>query len=188
MKKMTLMLAATALAIPAAAAAQPGPRAPQGDVTLEQMQQRSTERFQRLDRNGDGQVTKAEMEAQREARRDARFARMDTNNDGALTQAELETARDQRQKMRGERRGKRAERRGQPGQRGMRGMRMGRGGGFDRLDANGNGSVTLAEFQAPQVERFQRIDANNDGTLTQAERQAAREQMRANRQNRRANR
>ncbi|WP_343345681.1 hypothetical protein WJT74_00715 [Sphingomicrobium sp. XHP0239] len=185
MKKMTLMLAATALAIPAAAAAQPNNRAPQGDVTLEQMQQRSAERFQRLDRNGDGQVSKAEMEAQREARRDARFARMDTNNDGALTQAELEAARDQRQQMRGERRGDRAERRGQ---RGMRGMRMGRGGGFDRLDANGNGSITLAEFQAPQVERFQRIDTDNDGTLTQAERQAAREQMRANRQNRRANR
>ena len=180
MKKITLILAASALAIPAAGAAQPGPRGPQGDVTLEQMQQRSAQMFERLDANRDGQVTKAEIEAQREERRDQRFARIDANKDGALTQDELESARDQRQANRGERRGNR----------GLRGMRRGLGGGdrFSRLDSDGNGTVSLTEFQAPQVQRFQRADADGDGVVTVAERQAAREATRGNRLERRQNR
>ena len=183
MKKLTLLLAAGALAIPAAAAAQPGPRAPQGDVTLAQMQQRSAEMFAKLDADGDGRVTTAEMAAQRQDRRDARFARVDANGDGALSKAEIEAARDQRQAKRAEN-GK-GERMGKRGG-GKRGAMM--RGGLQRLDANGDGTVTLAEFQAPQVERFRRADANGDGTVTQAERQAAREAMREQRQARRGNR
>ena len=189
MKKLTMILAATALAFPAAAGAQSQMRGPQGDVSLSQMQQRSAERFAALDANNDGRVTKAEMEAQREARRDARFDRLDTNDDGAISKAEMDAAREQRAAKRTERM---ANREGDAAKvRGKRGNRMGkgmRGGGFDRLDANNDGSVTLAEFQAPQIERFQRADANGDGVLTQAERQSARQAMRDQRRANRANR
>ena len=69
-------------------------------------------------------------------------------------------------------------------------MRRGLGGGdrFSRLDSDGNGTVSLTEFQAPQVQRFQRADADGDGVVTVAERQAAREATRGNRLERRQNR
>ena len=40
---------------------------------------------------------------------------------------------------------------------------------FEDMDADGNGTVTLAEFSAPLIERFDNADADKDGTLTLAE-------------------
>ncbi len=42
----------------------------------------------------------------------------------------------------------------------------GPGGGFDRLDQDGDGAVSLAELQTPRTERFRAQDANQDGALT----------------------
>jgi len=57
-------------------------------------------------------------------------------------------------------------------------MAGGKGGFLARLDANKDGKVTLAEFQAGPIAMFDRVDANKDGTITPAERQAARQAMR----------
>ncbi|MEM1375934.1 MAG: EF-hand domain-containing protein [Pseudomonadota bacterium] len=40
---------------------------------------------------------------------------------------------------------------------------------FERIDVDGNGQVTLAEFQSRMLERFSEADANNDGLVTKAE-------------------
>jgi Ca2+-binding EF-hand superfamily protein len=41
------------------------------------------------------------------------------------------------------------------------------------LDANKDGKVTAAEFQAQRLRMFDTLDTNHDGTVTQLERQAA---------------
>ena len=40
---------------------------------------------------------------------------------------------------------------------------------FDRLDQNGDGKLTLAEFASSELRLFQRLDKNQDGVLTQDE-------------------
>jgi Ca2+-binding EF-hand superfamily protein len=59
------------------------------------------------------------------------------------------------------------------------GMRMGFGGRwFDRLDADHDGRVSLAEADRAATAMFDRLDANHDGTITPDERLAARDHMR----------
>lgn len=52
---------------------------------------------------------------------------------------------------------------------------------FEEMDANHNGAVTRAEFDAAQNAQFARMDANHDGSVTREERRAAFEAMRASR-------
>jgi hypothetical protein len=139
-------------------------------------------RFARADANRDGFVTPEEASARREAARPAgeprdprgdAFARLDANRDGQLSREEFEA--------RGAMRGPRGE--------GFRGH--GRHGGFggrglERLDADHDGRVSLAEARAKALEAFDRADANRDGVVTPEERHAAREAMRARFQARRA--
>ena len=172
-------------------------------VSLAEMQARHAARFARLDLDRDGTITRAEVQqarpairaerqqrrAERQERRAERaenrgqrleqmFARRDANRDGFLTQAEL-----------GERGGRLLERRDAnqdgrlslaelqaPRQRAERGPRPGRGQGgmFARLDADGNGVLTRAEFDAQLRVRFERLDSNRDGFITRDERRAAR--------------
>ncbi len=40
---------------------------------------------------------------------------------------------------------------------------------FERLDGDGNGTLTLAEYAVPQQRMFARIDANHDGVITRDE-------------------
>ncbi len=49
-----------------------------------------------------------------------------------------------------------------------------RGAGFFQADANSDGAVTRAEFDASGAARFTRLDANSDGQLTREERRAER--------------
>ncbi|MEM8772618.1 MAG: hypothetical protein AAGD92_13310 [Pseudomonadota bacterium] len=60
-----------------------------------------------------------------------------------------------------------------------------RGGGFDRLDLNGDGEVTVDELNENQAILLQEADANADGAITREEmrafRKAKREQLRAER-------
>ncbi|MBX9797703.1 MAG: EF-hand domain-containing protein [Sphingomonas sp.] len=110
--------------------------------------------IERLDRDGDGRVTRAEYEAP--------FDRMDTNKDGFIDQQEAQAAG---QAMAAGFGG------GQGG--GLRGRRFGNGQMIMRLDRDGDGRVSRAEYGAP----FERMDANRDGVVDQAEMAAVRERM-----------
>lgn len=49
---------------------------------------------------------------------------------------------------------------------------------FEQLDTNGDGSLTMDEFEAPAKERFAAADTNGDGALSAEELDAARPQGR----------
>ncbi|WP_259991832.1 EF-hand domain-containing protein [Sulfitobacter sp. S190] len=55
---------------------------------------------------------------------------------------------------------------------------------FERLDANSDGKLSLAEIEARSAERFARADANNDGALSIEELRAAGDARRAKRADR----
>ncbi len=99
------------------------------------------------------------------------FAMADANHDGAITRAEFEAARAARfTQMDADHNGtlsasEMPQRRAQPA------------GGQLRGDANGDGSVSRAEWDAEGARMFSRLDANNDGSISQAELQAAQERM-----------
>jgi len=106
----------------------------------------------RVDTNGDGLISKAENRAAAETR----FARMDANGDGTI-------AADERGKGMGK------WKRGRGGEEGARrdGPRsMGHG---MKADANGDGVITRAEFDAQNAARFAAMDANKDGKIDQSE-------------------
>jgi Ca2+-binding EF-hand superfamily protein len=97
----------------------------------------------KLDKDGDGKLTKAEAPP----RMQQRFDELDVNKDGVLDQQELQAAR--------------ASHGG------------GGGGMIARLDKNGDGKVTKDEAPAPMQQHFDALDANKDGAIDQQELQAA---------------
>lgn len=203
MKKFVLALSAGALALGAGAfayaqAGQPG-GGPVGDLTLAQVQAKADAEFAKLDVNHDGVINQADRDAMRAARKTEMFAEIDTNHDGSISKDEFMAAKGPH--------GDRGPGMGQPGMgqpgmgqpgmggpggQGMRGpgkrghgMRGGRGGhggmGMMMLrmaDANNDGSVTRAEFDAAVKTHFAQVDTNHDGKVTKAERQAFHAQMR----------
>lgn len=94
-----------------------------GEITREEMAERSSARFSQTDANGDGMLSLSELEAAGHERAKKRATRMmeklDANDDGQLTKDEMQAAR-----------------RGGPD-------RM-----FKRADADGDGAITKAEFDA----------------------------------------
>lgn len=105
----------------------------------------------RIDTNGDGLISKAENRAAIEAR----FARMDANGDGTL-------ATDERGKGMGKwKRG--------GGRRGAMSGGPGPMPGGMKADANGDGVITRAEFDAQSAARFTAMDANKDGKIEKSE-------------------
>lgn len=100
--------------------------------------------FDRLDTNGDGAISRAEMVAGRAVAR--RW--MDTDGDGAVTEAEMRAAIEARIAARVAKR-------------------------FARLDSDGDGRIGEAEFAARDAERFDRLDGNGDGVVTREEIRAA---------------
>ncbi|MCB1628139.1 MAG: EF-hand domain-containing protein [Xanthomonadales bacterium] len=100
--------------------------------------------FDKMDADGDGQVTKAEADAFRAARQ----AGLDANLDGVIT---YEEQRDHRQAMAEVRARER----------------------FARMDTDGDGQVSLAEFNQRKDQWFDRVDSNGDGIISADERKAA---------------
>lgn len=146
MRKLTLALSTAALAFSGAAFAQSAPdmqRGPQGDMTRAQAQQRAEAMFARMDANNDGMVN----EADQAARKTAMFDRLDANKDGSITKAEMASAHAARADKQEGRRAQRAADRPAmtDAQKAERRDAM-----FARIDTDGNGAVSRAEFDAMQ--------------------------------------
>ena len=177
MKKMILFgalgatLLGSGLAV-AQTAERPGRDA---DWTRTEMIARADKQFAKLDTNGDGKITAEERQAQKDARIEARFQRLDADKNGSVTLAEMKAADAQR----GEKRAERGERGGRDGG-GHHGMRRGHhgrggpGGMMMHADANKDGVITKAEFQAPMIAMFDKLDTDKNGVVTKGEREAAR--------------
>ena len=198
MKKIVLFGAAAAalLATPALAQQDRGGMDRGAGVTRAQVQARVQQAFARVDVNRDGFVTQQEAQSVRGAvggerrgnrgqAREARFAQLDANRDGQISRAEFfaprpAAERGERREMRAERRAQRVERRGQRGNGGGMFARLG-GNRFDRVDANRDGRISLAEVTTLRLSAFDRADANRDGLVTREERRSAREARQARR-------
>ena len=109
--------------------------------------------FDRMDANRDGYLTQDEQDTRQERRgerregwRETMFDRLDTNRDGVLDRAEF-TARQAAADGEGR-----------------------RGRGLARMDADGDGNVSLAEMTAARMRRFDRMDVNRDGAVSGEER------------------
>lgn len=153
--RKTLPLAAMALVVmPAPASAQASAAAP--SITRAQLLAKVETDFKASDTNGDGKISKAEIQGALDRRaakaevnlkqsQQDEFNKLDANKDGKLTLAEYQAgtsisvrpeAVDQRLKQ---------------------------------LDTNHDGVVTIAEFRAEMLGEFDRIDTNKDGVLSAAE-------------------
>ncbi len=98
--------------------------------------------FEQIDTDGNGQITREEMQSIVPNR----FSATDTDADGFLTTAELEMAAMERAKQR------------------VAEM-------MERMDADGDGKIALAEMKARRdpSRMFDRVDSDSDGTISQAE-------------------
>jgi Ca2+-binding EF-hand superfamily protein len=117
-------------------------------------------RFNAIDTNHDGKITRDEMVAaqQRDLQQartkiaqqlEAKFKQLDTNKDGQLSLKEfmaaapgINTTETPDQMM-------------------------------QKFDANHDGKITADEFRAPEIAQFNRLDANHDGVVTPQEMKAA---------------
>ncbi len=127
-------------------------------------------RLAKLDTDNSGGISLAEMNAHSAER----FARLDADRDGFVTKAEMSAHREM---MRAERGGKAREQAGR-----HQGQSRRHGEGFARRDTDGDGRLSLAEFQATTAKHFARLDANGDGVVAREEFAKLREARQAKRQ------
>lgn len=196
MKKFALGLSLVALAVTGAGAAYAQQDAHQRGPDHHAMHKGGQGMMARHDTDGDGFVSRAEMEAQaaamfarmdansdgkidaadKEARQNRYFDRLDTNKDGQISRAEFAAGH-----VRGKGDGK-GDGKGGPGMHGGRHGGMRHGGGMmmkPMADANNDGAITRAEVTAAVAKHFAEADTNNDGKLSAEERRDAHQKMRA---------
>lgn len=109
------------------------------------------EMFKRLDKNGDGKISKEEAPE----RLAANFDKIDANKDGFITPDELKAR--------------------QPGPGGPDGARPNPEDIFKRMDKNGDGKIAKDEANERLAANFDKLDANKDGFITPDELRAARQ-------------
>lgn len=156
MRIFIALLAASALAVPAAAQ-----DSGEGEtVNRAKLVETIESNFSKIDGDGDGTVTKAEIAAAQqkmleqasalaEQKYAEEFRKLDTNKDGMLNMSEFTAAApDARARASADSR-------------------------LDKFDSNQDGKVTLDEFRTPVLANFDRIDANKDGVLSSDEKQQA---------------
>jgi len=169
---MMLKLAAGALA----AAALAGTALAQSNVTIAPTKPQGTEgprslkrtdvvqqidaEFKSLDTNGDGKISKAEIQAavdkmtaataaELKQRQDEEFRKLDTDHNGQLSLAEYEAGVKITPKA------------------GIADQRL------QAFDTNKDGVITAAEFRSKPLAEFDRVDTNKDGVISEAELKAA---------------
>ena len=113
-----------------------------GKISQAEMLAQATKTFDRFDTDKNGEVSKAEVDAKREAFRDARKAFREVKaTDGEARNAAREALQDARMDRMG--------------------ARM-----FDRADADKNGTLTKAEMETAAAALFKQRDRNGDGFIT----------------------
>ncbi len=133
-----------------------------------------TKKFEKLDADGDGTITREDMKARAEHSRGNRhsgggrfertFENADANDDDAVTLDEfLATPPRMFEHADADNDGRVSEAEAKDARR-PRGERM-----FARADANNDGTVTLEEFLATEPPMFARADNNGDGKVSEAE-------------------
>ncbi|MBF9152846.1 EF-hand domain-containing protein [Novosphingobium jiangmenense] len=140
-------------------------------ITWAEAKAKSDEMWTKLDVNKDGKLDKADQSAKWAEK----FAEIDTDKNGSISQAEFIA---HHQQMKGPE-GPDGDHKGHRGGRrhgGMGGMMMG-GHMAMMADANKDGTVTRAEFDAGVKAHFDMADANKDGKITPEERRAAMKAM-----------
>lgn len=160
--------------------------------------------FDRLDRNRDGYVSKAETKdgkinrgkriekrverrgqaGEASADRRGMFDRMDSNHDSYISRDEFARApmREERRVVIRNGQGKDDHMRAPGGARPMRGAFGAlRGRMFERADGNRDGRVSLQEATAEAYRHFDSADVNRDGRITREERMQLHQRMRAER-------
>lgn len=200
-KKYALGLSAAAMMLGAGAlyAAAPAGKAPpmradadgNGEVTWAEAKAKADAMWTRFDVNGDGKIDQAD----RDAKLVKKFDEIDANHDGTISRDEFAAHhRAMKGPMGGQAMtppppGADGPLAGGPdgGMRhyGKRGMRHHGGGDWmggpmlmAMADANKDGSVSRAEFDAAVKAHFDKVDGNHDGKITREERRAAFQSMR----------
>jgi Ca2+-binding EF-hand superfamily protein len=106
------------------------------------------DKFKSMDANSDGQISSAEHSASVTKM----FGEMDADKDGFVTTTEL----DARHAAKGDKAGK-----------------MKSSDKIAKMDKDGDGKMSAAEYDAGASDMFKKADADNSGSLTQAEMSAA---------------
>lgn len=126
-----------------------------GKVSRAEAAAQADARFTAMDANKDGFVDQTDFQARMQQHRNERFAALDANKDGRVTRAEFDASHSKRLAERVQQADKqgRQMRKGDPAQAAQRAEAM-----FTRLDANKDGAVTRAEFDAAKP-----MDGHGDG-------------------------